>query len=167
MSIVKISYLALITFLLVTLNASAGDIKPLREIDDEAIERWLSQRSSSTRSLRTESRVLEFQVNFEFNSYKLTNDDRLQIERLARIIKSKTTQTQRFTIEGHTDKKGSYEYNLALSTRRADEVTSILVQEGVGSERLYAVGKSFDELVNRNQPFAAENRRVKVILSGN
>lgn len=167
MSLFKTGYLALITFLLVIYNANARDIKPLREIDDGAIERWLSQPSGGTRSLRTESRALEFQVNFEFNSYKLTADDRLQIERLARIIKSKTTQEQRFTVEGHTDKKGTYDYNLTLSTRRANEVKSILVQEGIENARLSAIGKSFSELANREQPFAAENRRVKVIMAAN
>lgn len=167
MSISNVKFLALFPCLVVTLNSNAGDIKHLREIDGGAIERWLSHSSGSTRSLSTESRALEFQVNFEFNSHKVTNDDRLQIERLARIIKTKSRQEQRFTIEGHTDRKGSHEYNLALSTRRANEVKSILVQEGIENARLSAIGKSFNELANREQPFSAENRRVKVILSGN
>jgi outer membrane protein OmpA-like peptidoglycan-associated protein len=47
-------------------------------------------------------------------------------------------------VEGHTDSKGSDEYNMKLSQRRADEAASYLVSKGVTKERVItkALGES-------------------------
>jgi OOP family OmpA-OmpF porin len=47
-------------------------------------------------------------------------------------------------IEGHTDRLGSDEYNQALSERRANTVREYLINQGIESERLVAVGMGED-----------------------
>jgi outer membrane protein OmpA-like peptidoglycan-associated protein len=66
-------------------------------------------------------------------------------------------------VEGHTDAKGSARYNEELSARRARSVVEFLQGKGVSVERLQAQGKGFSELLNKEQPEAAENRRVRIV----
>lgn len=77
-------------------------------------------------------------------------------------------------IIGHTDYLGSSAYNQRLSQRRADSVKRYLVQQGVNSQQMVAVGKGesdpavtcdnskqHDELVKCLAP----NRRVSIIVA--
>jgi outer membrane protein OmpA-like peptidoglycan-associated protein len=70
------------------------------------------------------------------------------------------------TIEGYTDSVGTDEYNQALSQRRADSVRSYLVGQGIGAERLTAVGKGESDPVAGNDSATGrqQNRRVAVII---
>jgi len=69
-------------------------------------------------------------------------------------------------IEGHTDSKGSAEYNLKLSRRRAEHVKNLLVEEGIATERLGALGFGLARPVSDNESAAgrARNRRVEIII---
>ena len=58
--------------------------------------------------------------------------------------------------------KGTAQYNQRLSEQRAQAVMRFLVAEGVQASRLSASGKGFAELLNANDPLAAENRRVRI-----
>lgn len=71
-------------------------------------------------------------------------------------------------IEGHTDSRGSSNLNQALSQRRADAVREALIEDGVSSERLSAVGMGEDQPIadNTSEQGRARNRRVDVVLVG-
>jgi outer membrane protein OmpA-like peptidoglycan-associated protein len=69
----------------------------------------------------------------------------------------------RFVVEGHTDAKGSPEYNRRLSDLRALAVKELLVTKGIDGARLLSVGKGASELANAAAPLAPENRRVKIV----
>jgi len=69
------------------------------------------------------------------------------------------------TLEGHTDERGTRDYNLALGDRRADAVQRFLVAEGVPSEKLRRL--SFGE-ERPADPASTErawalNRRVELV----
>ncbi|MEL7470994.1 MAG: OmpA family protein [Pseudomonadota bacterium] len=65
-----------------------------------------------------------------------------------------------FTIDGHTDARGSEAFNLELSNRRADAAVAYLETLGVPMSRLTA--KGFGETSPRvDDPLAAINRRVE------
>ena len=68
-----------------------------------------------------------------------------------------------FRIEGHTDGKGTHEYNLTLSQTRADAVKKYLQRLGVKTERLETEGMGDKDLVNKTDIYAAENRRVRIV----
>lgn len=77
--------------------------------------------------------------------------------------------TSQAVIEGHTDSRGSDEYNLQLSQRRAAAVRDYLVTEAkVGSERLRSVGygESRPKASNETAAGREENRRVTARISG-
>jgi outer membrane protein OmpA-like peptidoglycan-associated protein len=68
-----------------------------------------------------------------------------------------------FKITGHTDTRGSIEYNQKLSERRAQKLKSILINKGVDENRLNTVGRSELELAipnARNEKEHQLNRRV-------
>jgi OOP family OmpA-OmpF porin len=44
------------------------------------------------------------------------------------------------TVTGHTDRIGSHEYNLSLSTRRAESVKAYLVETGIPADKVVARG---------------------------
>lgn len=65
------------------------------------------------------------------------------------------------TIEGHSDERGTREYNIALGDRRATSVKSFLVSQGVGAERLNTIsyGKERPAVVGADASSWAQNRR--------
>lgn len=70
-------------------------------------------------------------------------------------------------IEGHTDNRGSRNYNIGLSTRRAKSVMNWLIESGgVSPSRLQAKGFGPDRpIANNNVPEGRErNRRVEFVI---
>jgi OmpA family len=69
-----------------------------------------------------------------------------------------------FLVAGHTDAKGGTTYNQKLSEHRAEAVKRFLVRRfDIPEENLVTVGYGKQQLKNRDDPFAAENRRVQVV----
>lgn len=106
---------------------------------------------------------LQLSVQFEFNSAKVSPASADLLKRLAAAMKAPELVSGRFMIEGHTDAVGTAAYNQNLSERRAASVKQILVAEGVDTARLVTQGKGSSELVDKNDPKAAVNRRVRVV----
>jgi peptidoglycan-associated lipoprotein len=73
-------------------------------------------------------------VYFDFDRSELRSGDRSLLERKAAVMTINGPLQVR--IEGHTDDRGSDEYNLALGMRRAAEVRRFLVTQGIDSSRL-------------------------------
>jgi outer membrane protein OmpA-like peptidoglycan-associated protein len=69
-------------------------------------------------------------------------------------------------VEGHTDDVGSVEMNQTLSQHRADSVRSYLIQKGVQSRRLTALGLGETQPIadNQTQSGRQQNRRVEIII---
>ena len=72
----------------------------------------------------------------------------------------------RIVIQGHSDEKGSAEFNLALADHRAGNVKSYLLGQGIATERLVVVsyGSESPATVGRGEFDSAKNRRVHFSL---
>jgi outer membrane protein OmpA-like peptidoglycan-associated protein len=103
-----------------------------------------------------------FHVNFAFNSAALPDSAqaRSMIDMMAQLMKEAPDVKVR--VEGHTDAKGSLEYNKILSERRALSVAQYLVKQGVEPSRLLLEGKGPTEPLTAN-PFDPANRRVQFV----
>jgi outer membrane protein OmpA-like peptidoglycan-associated protein len=103
-------------------------------------------------------------ANFEFNSDKLTQAARENLDQFAKAIKDPRLAGSKFEVDGHTDAVGPEEYNQGLSERRADAVVSYLASDGIDRSLLVAkgFGKSKPRVAN---PYSPENRRVETHLS--
>ncbi|MEY4910391.1 MAG: hypothetical protein RL761_54 [Pseudomonadota bacterium] len=106
---------------------------------------------------------LSLLIQFDFNSAKVKPESLDALANLATALQSKDLVSAKFAIEGHTDAKGKADYNHRLSQHRADAVREFLISKGVEGVRLAADGKGAAELANKDDPFAAENRRVKIV----
>lgn len=72
----------------------------------------------------------------------------------------------KFTVEGHTDSVGSSESNQKLSEARANAVLNFLINEGISSTRLTAIGFGEDKPIATNDTANGrkQNRRVEINL---
>jgi len=72
-------------------------------------------------------------------------------------------------IQGHTDSRGTDEYNMGLSQRRADAVASYLTANGIASSRVTtkAFGESAPAYPNDTDEHMAQNRRVEFLITAN
>lgn len=106
---------------------------------------------------------LSLLIQFDFNSARVRPESQQALVNLSQALQSAELLDSRFAIEGHTDAKGSADYNLKLSQQRSQAVREFLRARGVSEARLQAVGKGASELANSAQPLAAENRRVRIV----
>ena len=107
-------------------------------------------------------------IYFDFDSAKLLDRSHPVLDGIAEVL-IEHPEVVNVRIEGHTDSRGSAEYNMKLSQRRAESVMRYLVQRGgVSKERMVAEG--FGE----TQPLLpdaqtdeehAQNRRVEFYLT--
>lgn len=69
------------------------------------------------------------------------------------------------TLEGHTDERGTRDYNLALGERRADAVKRFMIAEGVAGERLTSLsyGEERPADPGHSESAWAKNRRVELV----
>ena len=74
--------------------------------------------------------------------------------------------TAKFTVEGHTDSVGSDKLNQKLSEERANSVRDFLIDKGIDSSRLSAIGYGEEKPIATNNTRAgrAQNRRVEINL---
>lgn len=103
-------------------------------------------------------------VNFAFNSYKLRSEYQTAAENVATCLKS--NPTSRLRVEGHTDDRGSTEYNLSLGENRAKAFVSYLANLGVDTSRITIVSYGEEKPLNRDatEEAWAQNRRDEVIV---
>jgi outer membrane protein OmpA-like peptidoglycan-associated protein len=102
-------------------------------------------------------------VTFDYNSDVLTNEARQNLDEFSKALKDPKLAGSSFVVEGHTDARGSEDYNLGLSERRAKAVVTYLSEKGVDRAKLEAQG--FGKAKPRtSDPFDAANRRVETRL---
>ena len=109
---------------------------------------------------------INMQINFEYNSSDIAGSSAKTMATLAKALASPQLEGRKFTVIGHTDASGSAGYNKSLSDRRAAAVRNYLIENGVSASRLKAMGKGESQLLNNDDPNAAENRRVEIQASG-
>ncbi|WP_236784110.1 OmpA family protein [Azospirillum humicireducens] len=110
---------------------------------------------------------ISFQVEFAFNSAELTPKAAGILDELGRALTSPELSAYRFQLTGHTDGVGNPDYNLALSKRRAASVREYLTRSfGVSPNRLVAIGRGSQQLLDPANPASDANRRVEIVNLG-
>lgn len=109
------------------------------------------------------ARSINIEVYFEFDSDKLTAKAKTQLEPLGEALSGMDLSESTYLVIGHTDAKGSNEYNQKLSERRAISVRAHLIEEfPIRPSALKAVGLGESQLKQPSEPNAAMNRRVEI-----
>lgn len=104
-------------------------------------------------------------VYFAFDDYSLNSEGQSQLNKLAEFLK--TSSKAVVQVEGHTDERGSVEYNLALGQRRAQSSKNYLVQLGLDASRLptMSYGEEKPAVEGHDESAWAKNRRDEFVLS--
>lgn len=122
--------------------------------------------AATTAKPKTAPRI-SFQVEFAFNSAELTPKATGILDELGRALTSPDLAAYRFQLTGHTDGVGNPDYNLALSKRRAASVRDYLTRSfGVSPNRLVAIGRGSQQLLDPANPASDANRRVEIVNLG-
>lgn len=107
---------------------------------------------------------IDLEIYFEYNSSAVTPDAEPELMKLGRVLTSSDLKGGVFLIGGHTDAKGSDSYNQGLSERRAASVKRFLRDRfDLPEDALVTAGYGEEELKNKDDPYAAENRRVQIV----
>jgi outer membrane protein OmpA-like peptidoglycan-associated protein len=106
-------------------------------------------------------------VLFDFNQATLKPGAKLRLAKVSGIILA--YPDLKLEIDGFTDNKGTPEYNIGLSDRRAKAVQAFLVTQGVGPDTVSTRGYGESNPVASNATASGrqQNRRVELVVSGN
>ncbi len=104
-------------------------------------------------------------ILFATDSATLTGALQNDIAALARSLNTYPGTT--VVVIGHTDNTGDADYNQNLSRRRAQAVTSVLIQNNVRPERIATLGRGETAPIadNLTPEGRARNRRVEIIIN--
>jgi peptidoglycan-associated lipoprotein len=98
-------------------------------------------------------------IFFDYDKYDIRPDQQSALQGDAQFLQQHASI--HITVEGHSDERGSTEYNLALGTSRADAVKNALIQAGVAGDRIKTIsyGKEKPFCTESNESCWQQNRR--------
>ena len=104
-------------------------------------------------------------VHFDYDSSDLSQTDLNTLNAHARYLSQNAAA--RVSLIGHTDERGTREYNMALGERRAKSVEAFLVTNGATNQQIETVSYGKEQPVNEghNEAAWAQNRRVQINYS--
>jgi len=107
---------------------------------------------------------LDSEISFDFDSAEIKPGFRTTLDKIADILRQYPDTTVR--VVGHTDSRGSSEYNQRLSERRAAAVARYLESRGVSPDRISYEGRGEREPRASNDTEAGRrlNRRVEIYI---
>ena len=145
-----------------------------RRAEEEARQKELTEKDLKEGSLseqmakermQTEKEIFENEdINFEFDSVRLTPEAQTRLTQKAKWLKE--NPRAKVIIEGHTDDRGTNEYNLALGEGRAQSAKDYLVTLGIDSSRLSTISYGEERPLDPAQTEAAwaKNRRAHFVI---
>lgn len=127
----------------------------------EAAERMKREEQMAQQEL--ESLKNEQTVYFDFDRSSIKAEFRSLLDKHAEFLVENPDQN--VVIEGHTDSRGTPEYNIALGERRAKAVQTYLMNAGVSSGQISVVsyGEEKPAVMGSTEYAMAQNRRGVVV----
>lgn len=106
-------------------------------------------------------------IYFDFDRYDIRSDATADLKAVLKVMNE--YPDSKVELSGHTDNKGSYEYNLVLSLNRAKAAYNWLISNGVSKNRIKYTNYSFSKPAapntnpdgSDNPQGRAKNRRVE------
>ena len=104
-------------------------------------------------------------VYFDTDSDALNDDSKAALtDNVAILQEHPDVKVQ---VQGHTDERGTTDYNLALGDRRANAVKDYLVESGIGPSRLTVVsyGEELPAATGGDERAWSQNRRAEFVVT--
>ncbi len=115
-------------------------------------------------AIATDRKVNLYGISFDFDSAELRSESAPTLAEIAKLLTDHPEL--RIEVVGHTDNRGSAEYNLDLSTRRAASVVATLAGKyGIAPSHMASFGAGMTAPIASNDPLdgQAKNRRVELV----
>ena len=174
------SRILLLSLTMVLLTACAGrDTAPDTDPADERGVRADDRRDATRAADRDRRRTGEMEalepdpaddpllgnlvVYFDFDRDEVKSEHRDMLRAHAQFLSN--NPRARVRLEGHTDERGSREYNVALGERRALSVRRYMLLQGVSSDQITTVsyGEERPAASGSNEQAWSQNRRVELV----
>jgi len=122
-----------------------GDLTQLNDlyIDDP----WLNLASKDPKKPAQSNMVIIENIYFEFNKAALLPAAKQTLDKA--ILAMKNNPTMKIEVSAHSDSKGSDDYNLKLSEKRAQSALEYIVSKGIVKNRISAKGYGETKLLNK------------------
>ena len=148
-----------------TLAACGGSETTKPAVEDKSVGTGTSTDTGVTgKALDTKADLLsKRRVYFAFDSSAVDSENRAVVEAHAAYLAA--NKSIKVVFEGHTDERGTREYNLALGERRAKAVERMVKALGVSADRIKTVTYGEEKALASDHTEAAWalNRRVEII----
>ncbi len=122
------------------------------KVDEEALRRQ-----------RIQARIAEVfkPVYFAYDQSTISAEGQSTLQEIGKLMKEVPEITAR--IEGHSDERGSNDYNMALGERRAKSVNDYLASYGIQASRLSTIsyGEEKPAMEGHDEAAWSKNRRVE------
>ncbi len=130
-------------------------------LERERLERERAEREARERALAEMRNTLQQRVHFAYDSDALDADATSRLDAKLPILQA--NPNLRIRVEGHTDERGSDEYNLALGQRRAAAAKRYLTQRGIADNRIEITSFGEERPLDpaSNEDAWAQNRRAE------
>jgi outer membrane protein OmpA-like peptidoglycan-associated protein len=133
---------------------------------DVSTDLMLNKRPATPNVIVTPTELkLKKEVHFLQGSAEVLPDSMSLLEEAADVIRSHP-EIGTIEIQGHTDDTGGPDFNLRLSTNRANAVRDVFIQSGVDAARLtsHGYGQEKPLVPNTSEKNRARNRRVQLVI---
>ena len=103
-------------------------------------------------------------VYFDYDRFDVKPSYVEVIKKIAQMMRE--NRTSKILLEGHSDERGTREYNVALGHKRAESVAKALEAEGINRQRMDTVSFGEEDPADNtpNEMGWAKNRRCDLIL---
>jgi OOP family OmpA-OmpF porin len=103
-----------------------------------------------------------FLIQFGYDSTEILPESRPYLDSVGAMLRLPEARGRKVVVVGHTDARGSEQYNQALSERRAAAVRSYLSREfDVSPSQIEIKGEGEHDPLSDSDPYDAQNRRVE------
>jgi peptidoglycan-associated lipoprotein len=154
----------LVTVFIFTIGCKKQDIKHDNAGSINSIETVVFTDEPSIRGNYSDIDINLQNIHFDFDKSDLTKDSMEILKENAGYLESNSDI--KVVLEGHTDERGTIEYNLSLGQRRALKVKEYYTQLGVAANRIATTSYGHEKPIDyrKNELGWAKNRRVETKL---
>jgi OOP family OmpA-OmpF porin len=136
----------------------------LIDSDGDGVADYLDKCPNTSKGMKVDKNgcaiSFDFEINFDTNSYQVKPQYLPRIKEFAEFLKQHPDI--KAEIQGYTDNRGKYEYNMLLSEKRAKAVYDELIKLGVNKDQINWAGYGPNNPIASNDTpeGRAKNRRV-------
>ncbi|MCY1239244.1 peptidoglycan-associated lipoprotein [compost metagenome] len=115
----------------------------------------------------TPTEIVLKEIFFEFNKSNITQEGAFELDKLVQVMKNNDQLV--IMVKSHTDNRGSDEYNMNLSDRRAKSTVQYVISKGIDKSRISGKGYGESEpkvdcKENCTEEQHAQNRRSEFLI---